>query len=124
MVLKLYGYPISTVLLRVAVVLKEKNVPFEFYMVDIVKGEHKAPSFLACLHQSRRMIICIRVRLRTENYHVCVLCRGADVSDLGRCPQAVRGTRTMIALRHSSEYDILLANQKYLAGDVPIPVRS
>ncbi|KAG6370791.1 glutathione S-transferase [Boletus reticuloceps] len=47
MVLKLYGYPSSTCTLRVAVVLKEKNVPFEFHMVDLVKGEHKAPGFVA-----------------------------------------------------------------------------
>ncbi|KAF8434147.1 glutathione S-transferase [Boletus edulis BED1] len=47
MVLKLYGYPSSTCTLRVAVVLKEKNVPFEFHMVDLAKGEHKAPGFVA-----------------------------------------------------------------------------
>ncbi|KAH0832875.1 thioredoxin-like protein [Lanmaoa asiatica] len=47
MVLKLYGYPTSTCTLRVAVVLKEKNVPFEFHMVDLAKGEHKAAGFIA-----------------------------------------------------------------------------
>jgi len=49
MVLKLYGYPTSTCTLRVAVVLKEKNVPFSFHMVDLAKGEHKAPAFV--VHQ-------------------------------------------------------------------------
>ncbi|OJA12276.1 hypothetical protein AZE42_08150 [Rhizopogon vesiculosus] len=47
MVLKLYGYSTSTCTLRVAVVLKEKNVPFEFIAVDLTKGEHKAPEFTA-----------------------------------------------------------------------------
>ncbi|KAF9236274.1 glutathione S-transferase [Melanogaster broomeanus] len=47
MVLQLYGFPTSTCTLRVAVVLKEKNVPFEFHMVDLTKGEHKAPAFVA-----------------------------------------------------------------------------
>lgn len=31
--------------LCVAVVLKEKNVPFEFIPVDLLKGAHKAPKF-------------------------------------------------------------------------------
>ncbi|KIJ10791.1 hypothetical protein PAXINDRAFT_172063 [Paxillus involutus ATCC 200175] len=47
MVLKLYGYSTSTCTLRVAVVLKEKDVPFEFHAVDLTKGEHKAPAFIA-----------------------------------------------------------------------------
>ena len=46
MVLKLYGNPLSTCTKRVATVLKEKNVPFEFIPVDFAKGEHKAPAFL------------------------------------------------------------------------------
>lgn len=46
MVLKLYGSPVSTCTRRVAVTLKEKNVPFEFITVDIAKGEHKSPDFL------------------------------------------------------------------------------
>jgi len=47
MVLKLYGFSISTCTLRVAVVLKEKGVPFEFIPVDLTKGAHKAPEFIA-----------------------------------------------------------------------------
>ncbi|KAG1781760.1 glutathione S-transferase [Suillus placidus] len=47
MVLKLYGFATSTCTLRVAVVLKEKNVPFEFIPVDLLKGAHKAPEFTA-----------------------------------------------------------------------------
>ncbi|KAH7913817.1 glutathione S-transferase [Hygrophoropsis aurantiaca] len=47
MVLKLIGFNTSTCTLRVAVVLKEKNVPFEFTHTDLVGGAHKAPAFTA-----------------------------------------------------------------------------
>ncbi|KAJ2928734.1 hypothetical protein H1R20_g8379, partial [Candolleomyces eurysporus] len=46
MVLKLYGWPKSTCTQRVAMVLHEKNVPFEFVMVDLFKGESKTPQYL------------------------------------------------------------------------------
>ncbi|KAF7972944.1 hypothetical protein HWV62_16506 [Athelia sp. TMB] len=46
MVLTLYGSPISTCTKRVAVVLKEKDIPFNFVPIDLAKGEHKAPEFL------------------------------------------------------------------------------
>lgn len=39
MILKLYGYSISTGTQRVAVVLHEMNVPFELIPVDLMKGE-------------------------------------------------------------------------------------
>ncbi|KAJ7624369.1 glutathione S-transferase [Roridomyces roridus] len=48
MVLRLYGTPYSfgaTVV--VAMVLLEKNIPFEFVAVDLRKGEHKTESFKA-----------------------------------------------------------------------------
>lgn len=46
MVLKLYGWHLSTCTRRVAAILHEKNVPFEFVPVDIWKGEQKTPEFL------------------------------------------------------------------------------
>ncbi|GLB40771.1 putative glutathione [Lyophyllum shimeji] len=46
MVLKLYGHPLFTCSQRVAVVLLEKQVPFELVEVDVAKGEHKTPKFL------------------------------------------------------------------------------
>jgi glutathione S-transferase len=46
MVLKLYGYHMSTCTRRAAVVLQEKKVPYEFIPVDITKGEHKQPEYL------------------------------------------------------------------------------
>jgi len=47
MVLRLYGSPISTCTRRVAMVLHEKQVPFKLHPIDLAKGEHKAPEFLA-----------------------------------------------------------------------------
>ncbi|EFW18159.1 hypothetical protein D8B26_005003 [Coccidioides posadasii str. Silveira] len=47
MVLKLHGSPVSTCTKRVAMVLHEKNVPFEFHPVDLAKGEQKAPEFIS-----------------------------------------------------------------------------
>ena len=46
MVLKLYGFPMSTCTRRVAVVLKEKNVPYELIVVDLSKGAQKAPEYM------------------------------------------------------------------------------
>ena len=45
MVLKLYG-PESPFVRLVAVVLLEKQVPFEVISVDLAKGEHKTPEYL------------------------------------------------------------------------------
>ncbi|KAJ3502265.1 hypothetical protein NMY22_g18643 [Coprinellus aureogranulatus] len=47
MVLKLYAAPLSTASLRVAQVLHEKKVPFEFYPIDLSKRENKAEEYLA-----------------------------------------------------------------------------
>ncbi|KAI0739292.1 thioredoxin-like protein, partial [Irpex lacteus] len=47
MVLKLVGNPLSTCTRRVATILKEKKVPYEFVSIDFAKGEHKSPAFLA-----------------------------------------------------------------------------
>lgn len=46
MVLKLYGYPFSNCTRRVAVVLAEKEVPFQLISVDLIKGEQKTPEVL------------------------------------------------------------------------------
>jgi glutathione S-transferase len=47
MVMKLYGHPFSTCTNRVLAVLKETNTPYEFVMVDMMKGAHKAPEHIA-----------------------------------------------------------------------------
>ncbi|TFY56552.1 hypothetical protein EVG20_g8883 [Dentipellis fragilis] len=47
MSLKLHGFPLSTCTRRVAVVAKEKNVPYELVVVDLLKGEQKSAAFLA-----------------------------------------------------------------------------
>lgn len=47
MVFKLYGHPKSTCSQRVALVLKEKNVPYEYVPVSLETGEHKKEEFKA-----------------------------------------------------------------------------
>jgi len=47
MVLKLYGFPLSVATRRVALVLHEKNIPYDFIPVDLSKGEHKLPDYVA-----------------------------------------------------------------------------
>ncbi|KAG2142274.1 glutathione S-transferase [Suillus bovinus] len=44
---KLYGFPGSTCTRLVALVCKEKNIPYELTQVNLMKGEQKAPSFTA-----------------------------------------------------------------------------
>jgi glutathione S-transferase len=46
MVLKLYGSVQSTCTKRVATILKEKQVPFEFFPINFATGEHKTPEYL------------------------------------------------------------------------------
>ena len=46
MVIKLYGYPKSTCTRLVASIFKEKEIPYELVVVDLGKGEHKAPGFV------------------------------------------------------------------------------
>ncbi|KAH9961830.1 glutathione S-transferase-like protein [Russula dissimulans] len=42
---KLYGYP-TTCTRRVAVIAKERNIPYEYVQVDLMKAEHKQPGHL------------------------------------------------------------------------------
>ncbi|KAI9452201.1 thioredoxin-like protein [Russula earlei] len=41
MAFKLYGHPTTTRTLRVALVAKERNIPYEFVLVDIMTGQQK-----------------------------------------------------------------------------------
>ncbi|KAG2123007.1 glutathione S-transferase [Suillus cothurnatus] len=45
--LKLYGFSSSAYTRLVALVCKEKNIPYELIIVDFAKGEHKQPAFTA-----------------------------------------------------------------------------
>ena len=47
MVLKLYGAYRSPWVRLVGAVLKEKQVPFEQFVVDFANREHKSPEYLA-----------------------------------------------------------------------------
>src|SRR4051795_9201851 len=45
--MKVYGHPISTCTRKVLATLAEKGAAFEFVVVDLFKGEHKAAEHLA-----------------------------------------------------------------------------
>ena len=47
MVLKLFGFYESSCTKSVKIVLNEKDVPYEFIVVNPFKGEHKTPEFLS-----------------------------------------------------------------------------
>nr|DAD19041.1 TPA_asm: hypothetical protein HUJ06_020504 [Nelumbo nucifera] len=44
--MKVYGPPMSTVILRVLACLLEKEVEFQLINVNMSKGKHKKPDFL------------------------------------------------------------------------------
>jgi len=46
---ELHGFPMSTCTRRVALIAKERNIPYELTPVDLTKGEHKHASY--CEHQ-------------------------------------------------------------------------
>lgn len=46
MVLKIYGFSHSTCTRLVAVVCKEKEIPYELVPIDLAKREHKSPEFI------------------------------------------------------------------------------
>lgn len=41
MVFKLYGHGISCYTRLIALILHEKQVPFEYHVVDVFRGEHR-----------------------------------------------------------------------------------
>ena len=43
---KLYGFQRSTCSSRVALIAKERNIPYEYIHVDLSKGEQKQASYL------------------------------------------------------------------------------
>lgn len=47
MVLKLYGFPLSTKTRSVAQICKEKEIPYELIPVDLRTGAHKLPEHIA-----------------------------------------------------------------------------
>ncbi|KAG7089028.1 hypothetical protein E1B28_010739 [Marasmius oreades] len=45
MVIKLYGHPRSVCTTRVAIVLYQKEIPYELITIDFANAEHKSPAF-------------------------------------------------------------------------------
>ena len=62
---KLHGFPRSTCTRRVALIAKERNIPYEFVPVDLSKGEHKLESFTA--HQPFGQVPYVVVRLSSHS---------------------------------------------------------
>ncbi|KAF8972267.1 hypothetical protein BDZ97DRAFT_2054354 [Flammula alnicola] len=58
MVLKFYGNPRLPNTRRVAVVLHEKKVPFEFHLIGRAKREHKSPEYLMIQPFGKSRAIC------------------------------------------------------------------
>ena len=46
MVLKLYGFPRSTCTRLVALICKEKGIPYELIVIDLSKREQKKPEYV------------------------------------------------------------------------------
>jgi len=80
--LTLYGNPMSTCTRRVLCALAEKGVDFEFKVVDLMKGEHKHPDFIArqpfgqipvlydddfCIYESRAIVRYIDESIKSGN---------------------------------------------------------
>ena len=60
MSIKLHGMPFSTCTRRVALIAKERNVPYEIVPVNLQQAEHKQPAHLT--HQPFGQIPYITVR--------------------------------------------------------------
>ena len=59
--IKLYGFPRSSCTRRVAIIAKERNIPYTYIPVDLTKGEQKHASY--CEHQPFGQVPYITVRL-------------------------------------------------------------
>jgi len=44
--LTLYGFPISQPTRSIQILLKENNIPYNFHIIDAIKGENRKPDFL------------------------------------------------------------------------------
>ncbi|KAK0500087.1 glutathione S-transferase [Armillaria luteobubalina] len=161
MVLKLYGSPFSTCTKRVATVLHEKKVPFEFYSINLATGEHKTPSFLEkqpfgavpyidddgfILYESRAIGRYIALKHEFQGTKliptgdlkkIALFEQAASVEQSSFDPYATAvGMEKIIKPLHGGQadeaaveaaltslsakldaYDVILAKQKYLAGD-------
>ena len=66
--IKLHGVSKSTCTRRVALIAKERNIPYEVVPVDYSKGEHKQASFIA--HQPFGQVPYVVVRPIQVSSHV------------------------------------------------------
>ncbi|KAI6103183.1 glutathione S-transferase [Pisolithus croceorrhizus] len=167
MTLTIHGAPYSTCTRLVALVCKEKQIPFNLSVVDLSKGQHKAPGFVAVqpfgqipyivdddgfvLYESRAIA---RYLIRkypnqgtqglipTDPKEEALFEQAASIEAFNFNPFASgiafekvfkprRGLQTneqaveerLALLRAKLDaYDVILGKQKYLAGDVSVPL--
>ena len=76
MALQLYGFPMSTCTRRVALIAKERNIPYELNVADLTKIEQKQPDYLPRLGQlfSQVTYITVRFSLPASTTVARVLC--------------------------------------------------
>ncbi|KAG2050278.1 thioredoxin-like protein [Suillus hirtellus] len=116
---KLYGAPtVSTCTRLVALILKEKNIPYELIQVNMAKSEHKAASFIAIqpfgevpyidddgfiLYESRAI-----ARYLIKKYPN----QGTPLINEERIGELLKTLQEKLDV-----YEVILSKQKYLAGD-------
>ena len=71
---KLYGSPFSTYTRVVAIVAKERNIPYEFIRINLQEGDHKQPAYLA--HHPFGQVPYITVRRHSSPLYPCRLSYG------------------------------------------------
>ncbi len=78
----LYGHPFSQHSRRVTSLLEEEGIDYEFRMVDLVKGEHVSPSYLA-INPNHQVPTLIDgdIKLHESNAILRYLCLKHDLTD-------------------------------------------
>jgi len=66
---KLYGSPLSTATRVVALIAKERNIPYELVHIDLRGGDHKQPAYLA--HNPFGQVPYITVRYLPSPSYIC-----------------------------------------------------
>ncbi|KAJ7481943.1 hypothetical protein FB451DRAFT_1364991 [Mycena latifolia] len=139
MILKLYGAAQTTFTRRIGTALYEGKVLFELIEVDFRNGQHKAPSYLAEMFRficTRTRAICRYIEAKYPAYRLvptdlqkhALFEQTASVELTAFDPSAIMAPglqpglavvdREIVALDKTLEaYDVILAKQKYVAGD-------
>jgi len=100
MAFKLHGAPPSTLTRIVALVAKERNIPYEFVPVDLRAGEQKQPAHLA--HQPFGQVPYITVRrapplsYRAMSYMRSLIQLSSSKTMVSSCSNRVQSVVTLL----------------------------